>query len=1234
MAVRGDNSLHFSSGIDNSGLKSGVNEAVGLVGNLASTISSINPFAALAIGAAGAFTAIANEGYQMVKAFESAMAEVKTIAGLPEGEFKVLSSQVFDLYKQLGTEPPEALARGLYDIIGSGYEASEALQLLEISSKAATAGVTSTSVAADGLTTILNSFRLEVSDAAEIADVMFATVDRGKISFEELSTQIAQVAPLAASSGFSFQEVAGAIATLTKQGTPGAQAMTQIRAAIQSANEVLGDGVAKSLTFQNAMQALYDKAGGSQNELKNLVGRIEAVNGVLAIAGPNIKGATEDLEAMSNAAGLVDKGVKTITDTTTNQWDIFGERIKAQSESIGNTVLQMSNLIASSLNDIIEPTESVAESVRREANEFNELKNAVESSNNSFEDKIEALKEIQKQYPEYLRSLDIDKINNDNLEVSLLRVRDALALINDEQQRRIKLSGAGDRVNQSETTLAQLQSNLEAESTKFYSLIEDLKDFAAKENIELDVDFSKDPSELAGELFFELSDISLFSEGQGIINQLSEVAGYIDDYKNRVKEANVEVNKNEENLQRVKRATYDNLEGYKQIAKEVKGITDFKNLEPYLLFEYPDIKEAVKARQTIIAQLSTIKAATQIETIEPFLKSEIKEIQDFAEKRKRFLNTEYTATGSSQLDEDAKTYADYLRDQEEKYKAYTAAVGLLGEERANSESQRLLQEGKDYGEFLQKQLDKAVSFAKQTDIAVAAERSGIKMNRPDAVELTELNGITVPVDFEIDTTSLDAIEREISSISKERAKAQTDQERIEINKRLSDKEKERDRILALFEEQSEGYEELTRTIQGLSFKELQNRVKNLKQALRKELALEKQNVDAIIELQGKIKESEQEIGSRIQSAAQNIAATLSSLGSIFAKFGDESTSKLLGQLSEVADAAGQLAAGIASGDPFAIVAGAVNLVDKSITVDVISDTAKFEAVIDDLNKAVDRLDYTISKASGQDRIGSRRDQIDELARLEEQANKAAEAEKEAEKQVKLLGITVGKKGKGSGTDQAKLDELATQADEARRKVAELKEELNQLYTGTNAQSITDSIVEGFRNGKYAVEDFADDVTRLIQNALLQAFQIQYLEKEVGNFYDKFAAAGADGKYTDQEISDLSDLYSTIITGAQDNMDTINDILESSGLGTLGADPTKAQGLTGAIKGITEDQANIGAGYLNAIRLDIRQQLTVLTTSATILTQIEGNTRYNRYLESIDGRFSSIESMILEYQAQG
>lgn len=206
-----------------------------------------------------------------------------------------------------------------------------------------------------------------------------------------MSTTIAQVAPLAASAGFSFQEVLAAVATLTKQGTPTAQAMTQIRAALQATSKVLGDGAAKSMTLQNAFQAISDKAGGSQNKLTEMVGSVEAVGAVLALTGKNAEGAAKDLEDLGKSAGSADGAFKRMAGSNVNEWAILGNRIKATTEDIGNSIVEVSSGIARVMNDALGESDNFTESIRRQANEFNLLKNSLEASNVPFEEKLEIL---------------------------------------------------------------------------------------------------------------------------------------------------------------------------------------------------------------------------------------------------------------------------------------------------------------------------------------------------------------------------------------------------------------------------------------------------------------------------------------------------------------------------------------------------------------------------------------------------------------------------------------------------------------------------------------------------------------------------------------------------------------------------------------------------------------------------------------------------------------------------
>ena len=101
------------------------------------------------------------------------------------------------------------------------------MKILEVSAKAAVGGLTETETAADAVTTILNAYKMSAEEAGTVSDQLFTTVRLGKTTFGELGASIAQVAPIAAAYGISIDQVLGAVASLTKQGTPTAQAMTK-----------------------------------------------------------------------------------------------------------------------------------------------------------------------------------------------------------------------------------------------------------------------------------------------------------------------------------------------------------------------------------------------------------------------------------------------------------------------------------------------------------------------------------------------------------------------------------------------------------------------------------------------------------------------------------------------------------------------------------------------------------------------------------------------------------------------------------------------------------------------------------------------------------------------------------------------------------------------------------------------------------------------------------------------
>lgn len=1147
--VRGDNSLHFATALDNSGLLAGKADAVGIIQRLAKDISKINPFAALAVGATAAFAVIADGAFKMARDFESAMAEVRTIAGLNDSDFRELSESVFSLSRALGTEPPDKLANGLYEIIGAGFEASEALKILEISSKAATAGVTTSGVASDGLTTILNAFRLEAEKATEVADIMFATVDRGKISFEELSSNIAIVAPLAASSGISFQEVGAAISSLTKQGVPASVAITQIRSAIIATNEILGDGAFKSQTFQEALQMVADLSGGSQNKLKELAGRIEAVNAVLALTGPNMQGAVEDLEAMENAAGSVDRSFKTITSTDKNQWEILRNRIKTSTKGIGDAILEMSSGIARFFNDALEPSDRVIVNLEKQRIKLLEVESRIKDTNTTNEDRITLIKELKNQYPDLLKNIDAEKVSNQELSQS---IKD----INEQLINKIILQRQDNKISdQNEDTAEKRIELLKQEDRVRESLVK----IAEREGKTI-----KDNA-------------TLVEQGRDLLSQFTD----------------------------------EQLRGGRLINPLVEfgfQLSELVTLQKSLNFEEEKGAKLLKEREELAKRLGIT-----------------------------LNNNADGGTGGNDEtptpDPDLLTYEEYLKKKRDLYQEYENYINQVGQEKADERFRDLLKEGKNYGEFLIDQLSKARTFERERAVINAAADADLRLQR-NPVEKINVEILPIVKDVKIDTESIKAIERRLSKLNELYEKSQSDAEKEVLGEKIRIENQKLDAANKFRNEEKELYEELNRSISDLNNKELRSYISRLREKLR----VEKLTTQQILELKGQIQQAEEAIGNNTEETIQKINGVLNEASSLFRKFGDEDTAQLLDQLAGVGQGIADIAKGVATNNPFDIIKGSLAVVNSALTVEVVSDTAKFEAAIKELEKAIDRLDYVISKSLGQDKITSRQQAIRDLEELEKQADLAYDAELEARKQVKLLGITIGKKGSGSGTDPAKLEELEKQAEEARRKVVELRNEINELYTGTTSSSLADSIIEGFKEGRRSAADFADDFEELMRNAMFEALKLKYLEKASNDFFEQFGAlAGDDNGLTSSDINTLRNLAQTIFSNSVEELEALDKILQEAGIagGTIGG--AQQSGLAGSISTITEETANILAGTLNSIRLDVREGVEIALQSSEYLAQIVNNTSYNQrleLLESIDRKLGDIQSAVNQFESQG
>lgn len=169
---------------------------------------------------------------------------------------------------------------------------------------------------------------------------------------------------------------------------------------------------------------------------------------------------------------------------------------------------------------------------------------------------------------------------------------------------------------------------------------------------------------------------------------------------------------------------------------------------------------------------------------------------------------------------------------------------------------------------------------------------------------------------------------------------------------------------------------------------------------------------------------------------------------------------------------------------------------------------------------------------------------------------------------------------------------------------ENKREAREIFTGTTADSIIDSIAEGFASGERSAADFADNFTDLMRGAMISSLKFKYLEGPLNKFFEDFAAAAESGGVLDNpEIERLQATYDSILENAATQFDQLQQI---AGLNINGS-ASDQNNLRGAIKGMSEQQADLLAGQFGGLRVTASEQLKTAIRGLEVLQNIEFNT---------------------------
>ena len=262
--------------------------------------------------------------------FETSMAKVSTLADTSVVPLETLKTELVTLSGETGVAVG-ALAEAAYQALSAGVDTADVVNFVATAAKTSAAGFTEASTAVDVLTTAINDYKLEGSDAERVASMLVKTQDEGKTSVGELAASMGQIIPSAAAYHVSLENIMASYSVLTKITPNTAIVTTNLSAMLDELAKngsnvagILEDQTGKSFSelmeggsnLGDIMAILSESVDGDATAFSNLWSSTTAGKAALSLLNTGAEEFDRTLGVMANSSGAVDRNFQIMADTT------------------------------------------------------------------------------------------------------------------------------------------------------------------------------------------------------------------------------------------------------------------------------------------------------------------------------------------------------------------------------------------------------------------------------------------------------------------------------------------------------------------------------------------------------------------------------------------------------------------------------------------------------------------------------------------------------------------------------------------------------------------------------------------------------------------------------------------------------------------------------------------------------------------------------------------------------
>ena len=266
----------------------------------ASRIESLG--ASMTAGLTAPLAALAGAATKLSMDFNEPFDKMQAVLDLSAKEADGLRESVLKLAGQTAQSPKE-LGEALYEVEAAGVRGGAAIDVLKASAEAAAIGLGNAKNIASFLSAELNAYGPHALSAAQATSVLIEAARVGRLNIDELVGSVGSIMPIAAQAGVSFDQIAAAVASMTRSGMEAGQATTSLRtvlqtiekpsASVQKALAMVGLSAASlkeelaSKGLLATLQTLKTAVEGNDEALAQIFPSARTFAGVLSLLGDN-----------------------------------------------------------------------------------------------------------------------------------------------------------------------------------------------------------------------------------------------------------------------------------------------------------------------------------------------------------------------------------------------------------------------------------------------------------------------------------------------------------------------------------------------------------------------------------------------------------------------------------------------------------------------------------------------------------------------------------------------------------------------------------------------------------------------------------------------------------------------------------------------------------------------------------------------------------------------------------